>query len=112
MALRRWSIVEDELKKSGVQNPAMLRSIGELYERHRVQHEQIMKLASFCSQIVDKFAEVIQATNYAQGDMKTILERMGISRETPGVDVRSIEGDEDEGGSTQDMFRTEPGKKN
>lgn len=100
MALRKWSIVEDELKKAGVVHPAVLKTLGELHERHRVQHEQIMSLATFCSQMVDKFAEVIQATNYAQGDMKKVLERMGISKEMPGVNVRSLEGDEDEIGST------------
>lgn len=111
MALRKWSIIEDELKKSGMQNPAVLKLFGELCERHRVQHEQIMTLATFCSNMVDKFAEVIQATNYAQGDMKQILERMGISKETPGVSVKSLEGDEEETGSTYHAMRDEPGKK-
>jgi len=91
MALRKWSVVEEELKKQGMVTPALLRTLGEMHERFRVQHEQIMQLATHYGQLIDRFNDVVQAT----GSMKQMIEKAGLNEK-----LNELEGDPDEAGST------------
>lgn len=96
MALRQWRIVEEELKKSGVVHPSLLRCIGEMYERHRVQHEQIMQLASHYGKLIDLFNSMQVAT----GNLAGIMEKAGLTNK-----MDELEGDPDETGSTHEITR-------
>jgi hypothetical protein len=97
MALRQWRQVEEELKKTIIGgDPRILRCIGEMYERHRVQHEQMMQLATAVNTLTDKFTDVISAANHLRG----IVEKSGLTQK-----MGELEGDPDETGSTHDMFR-------
>ncbi len=91
MALRKWSIIEEELKKTGQVHPRLLVCLGEMHERHRVQHEQIMQLATHYGQLIDRFNDVVQAV----GGMKQMIEKSDLSKK-----IEELEGDPDETGST------------
>lgn len=97
MALRQWRIVEEELKKTIIGgDPRILRCIGEMYERHRVQHEQMMQLATAVNTLTDKFTDVVSAANHLRG----IIEKSGLVKK-----MDELEGDQDETGSTHDFLR-------
>lgn len=96
MALRQWRIVEEELKRSGVVHPLLLKCIGEMYERHRVQHEQIMQLASHYGSLIDMFNKMQIAT----GNLAGMVEKAGLRDK-----IDELEGDPDETGSTHEMTR-------
>lgn len=91
MAMRKWSIIEEELQKSGVVHPSLLRILGEMHERHRVQHEQMMQIASAVNTLTDKFTDVVSAA----GKLKDIVEKSGLTDK-----LRELDGDPDEAGST------------
>jgi len=91
MALRKWSIIEEELKKTGMVHPRLLVCLGEMHERHRVQHEQIMQLAQHYGQLIDMFNDMMQAT----GNMQKTIEKAGLKE-----GLEQLEGDPDETGST------------
>ncbi len=103
MAMRKWSIIEEELKRSGVVHPMVLRTLGEFHERLRQQHQQDMQLAEAYSKLAD---EVIALRGIITG-MDGRLEKLGIKEK-----LLQLEGDPDETGSTYDIMRNEPGKKN
>jgi hypothetical protein len=97
MALRQWRQVEEELKKTIIGgDPRILRCIGDMYERHRVQHEQMMQLASAYAALVDKFNDV--STAFGRLDQR--LEKSGLKAK-----LEELDGDPDEVDSTHDMFR-------
>ena len=96
MALRAWRIVEEELKKSGENNPMLLRSLGELYERRRVQHEQLQQIAAAYVTLVDKFNDMVMVT----GRMDQRMDAAGLSKK-----IDELDGDPDETGSTHEMTR-------
>lgn len=96
MALRAWRIVEEELKKHGETNPFLLRALGEMHERHRVQHEQMQQIAAAYVTLVDKFNDMVMVT----GRMDQRMDKAGLSRK-----FDELEGDPDETGSTHEMTR-------
>lgn len=96
MALRKWSIIEEELKKTGTVHPLLLKCLGEMHERHRVQHEQTMQLASHYGKLVDMLNDLSQA----MGGMKGMIEKAGLSDK-----MNELEGDPDETGSTWHKMR-------
>lgn len=91
MALRKWSIIEEELRRTGTVHSLLLKCLGEMHERHRVQHEQIMQLASHYGQLIDMFNDMMQAT----GNMQATMEKVGLKDK-----INELEGDPDETGST------------
>jgi hypothetical protein len=102
MALRKWSVIEDELKRNGVNlHPNVLKLLGEYHERMREQHQQMMQVVEF----VDKNTDLMQALVSKFGAAATNLEKLGLKDK-----MREIEGDPDETGSTYHEFRD--GKKN
>lgn len=104
MAMRKWSIVEEELKNTIIgSDPRIMHALGEMHERHRVQHEQMMECVQAISQLHDKLIEVINAF----GGVRSQLKRLGLDKK-----VTELEGNPDETGSTYHIMRDEPGKKN
>lgn len=102
MALRKWSIIEEELRRTGNIHPMLLKCLGEMHERHRVQHEQMMQVAAAVNTLTDKFTDVVQAA----GRLKDIVEKSGLTDK-----LRELEGDDGETGSTWHDMR-DAGKKN
>lgn len=97
MAMRLWRIVEEELKRcENVNDPTFLRAMGEVHERLRVQHEQMMQLANTYSTLVDRFNDVVGAA----GRLKDVIDKAGLSEK-----LRELDGDPQEVGSTHELTR-------
>lgn len=98
MAMRKWSVVEEEIVKSGIvpRGHPLLRAMGEMHERHRVQHEQQQQIAAAYVTLVDKFNDMVTVT----GRMDQRMDRAGLTRK-----IDELEGDPDETGSTYDLTR-------
>lgn len=91
MALRKWSIVEEELRKAGIDNPRLLYTLGEMWERHKIQHEQTLQVVHAISTLTDKFNDVVQAF----GQVRYKLDKLELSKK-----MDELDGDPDEAGST------------
>jgi NTP pyrophosphatase (non-canonical NTP hydrolase) len=101
MALRKWSIIEEEIKKcSDIRDPRFLRILGELHERLRQQHQQDVQLAD----AYGKLAQNVEDLMNVMGVMTNVLDKTGIKKA-----FDELEGDPSEQGSTYHLFR---GKKN
>lgn len=107
MAMRKWSVIEDDLKKAQHANdPRLLHYLGEIHERLREQHQQIMALAEY----VDKQSILMQTMTQGFNSAQDLIKKLAPSKADEVV--KSLEGSEEEEGSTYDLFRTEPGRKN
>lgn len=91
MALRKWSIIEDELKKcQGISDPRFLRILGEFHERLREQHQTDVQLAEAYDTITNRVLElqrIVTGMDKAlvdTGVKQKIMELMGQGDNEPG----------------------------
>lgn len=101
MAMRKWSVIEDELKKTNP-DPRLLRYLGEIHERLREQHSQIMALAEY----IDKQTTLMQRMTGVFDHATDTIKKLSAKDS-----VVEVEGDPDEVGSTWHDLRDGSGKK-
>jgi len=97
MAMRKWSVIEEDLKKAYAANdPRLLHYLGEVHERLREQHQQIMALAEYVDKSTTLMQQMVGSFKSAQEMMKTLGAKESVVQ---------IEGDPDEKGSTYHNVR-------
>lgn len=91
MALRKWSFIEDELKKcNGPNDPRFIRIMGEFYERLKVQHQQMMQVVEFVDQNTDLMTQMMQGF----GAVDKSLKKLGIKDQIEQMDSQDDDPDD------------------